>query len=120
MNVRLGGEKATICIQLERGAWSAESEGEIQTQTSAEQSWPDWCVCDQWRNGSNSEMMLTVELHWSFTDGHSRAAEACPYSISHSEECNKQSHIAAQQDLSFVDTIILQGMPWLGLVFLSR
>lgn len=45
VNVRLGGEKATICIQLERGAWSAESEGEIQTQTSAEQSWPDRCVC---------------------------------------------------------------------------
>lgn len=77
-------------------------------------------VCDQWQNGSNSEMMLTVELRWSFADDHSRAAEACRYSISHSEECKKQSHIAAQQDLSFVDTIILLGMPWLSLVFLSR
>ncbi len=44
MNVRLGEERVTICIELERGAQSVESEGEIQTQTSAEQSWPDWFV----------------------------------------------------------------------------
>lgn len=64
MNVRPGEERATICKQLERGIWSVESEGEIQAQTSVEQRWPN-LVCDQWENGSNSEMMLMVELHGS-------------------------------------------------------
>lgn len=64
MNIRLGEERATICKQLKRGVWSVESEGEIQTL--AEQRRPDRPVCDQWQNGSNSEMMLTAELHRSF------------------------------------------------------
>lgn len=38
MNVRPGEERATIGKQLERGVWSVESEGEIQTQRKRIQS----------------------------------------------------------------------------------
>lgn len=45
VNVRLGEERATsMQTARERGVWSAVSEGEIQTQTSVEQRWPEWSV----------------------------------------------------------------------------
>lgn len=52
VNVRLGEERATTRRQLERGAWSVESEEEIQMQMSVEQRWPD-------RSVISSEMDLT-------------------------------------------------------------
>lgn len=36
-----------------------------EIRTSVEQRWA-WLVCDQWQNGSNSEVTSTVELHGSF------------------------------------------------------
>lgn len=77
-----------------------------------------WVVCDQWQNGSNSEMMLTVELHRSFrrTAASSRGLSLFNLTFGRMQQAISHSSTARSQ---LLDTIIRLGMPWLGLVFLS-